>query len=239
MFTNNKHTIQVLFICLFTACFFVTAAAVKSVALFIKEAFGLSAMTACALAIMVLAFAIVRQTAQAMERCRQSQGRQGVVIFTDTVGAAAACAAVLLVSVWDASASPYLFFGTIAACVMFCASRACRYNRDGEVYASLIAQLCLPLAAPLIAAMALFVGVRKSCARETIFQAASGVAKATVFTMATDCESQCRVLLKQREERSSLTMMLAVLPLVLVLIIRLTVGANGGNFLFRAFMPLS
>ena len=126
MFRSDKYTRQVLFACLFAACFFVGYASIATLMrLWIVPA-GFVACVVFAMALLGVFGSFVRRGTRAMKKLTPNDG---IVIYPDLRSFAAACAAVLILVFGGTERFALAYFASIAACVLFCSIQACRYKK--------------------------------------------------------------------------------------------------------------
>ena len=148
MFRSNKYTRQVLFACLFAACFFVGYASIATLMrLWIVPA-GFVACVVFAMVLLGVFGSFVRRGTRAMKKLTPNDG---IVIYPDLRSFAAACAAVLILVFGGTERYALAYFASIAACVLFCSIQACRYNREEEVLLAAVVQFAFPVIAPFLA----------------------------------------------------------------------------------------
>lgn len=264
MFRSSKYTRQVLFACLFTACFFVGYAALAAAARW-AVSFGFLSCLALAAIFVGLTAIIVRAGVQAMKRFLADDGHDGVVVYPSPVSFICAAAAVWLLIFWDARHYPLAFFGLTAALVLFAVIQACRFNREEGVIVSALTQFAFPLAAPVLAifVVCMTFGRRPDEAKVIDFQStgnetglsdymeeidanrrqaqqrrSSGlkaVLSLAIYSIAESDAQKREAILRKREADSELSMSLALLPVVFLVAVRLIAGNDTEAFLERAF----
>lgn len=265
MLRSNKYTRQVLYACLFTAAFFVGYAALEGVARAFIVPAGFAACLVTAVLLAATAAWVVRKGTAAARRCVETDGREGIVIYRSLWSLGAACAGLLILIFWDARDLPLVYFGSIAACVMFCAIEACRSNSEGGVLAASVLQMIFPLVLPVLLCFVfcMTIGSRADSRMVVHFhktndaeglerymddvnekrlaaqrRRTAGMRAVLALAVLSFSVADARAreeLLERREAASDLSMRFALLPVVFLIAVRLAAGPAGGAFLKEAF----
>lgn len=262
MFRSDKYTRQVLFACLFAACFFVGYASIATLMrLWIVPA-GFVACVVFAMALLGVFGSFVRRGTRAMKKLTPNDG---IVIYPDLRSFAAACAAVLILVFGGTERFALAYFASIAACVLFCSIQACRYNREEEVLLAAVVQFAFPVIAPFLAVFVVCMTFgRKADSRMVVYykerddeeglaqymeevdahrrqaqqKRSAGlhaVLAMSVLSYAMPDPEEREKLLAKRETRSDLCMALALLPVAFLIAVRLAAGNDSALFLKNAF----